>query len=153
VSTIEESIEVRVPVSTAYNQWTQFEEFPRFMEGVEQVRQLNDTRLYWIAEVGGRRRQWEAKITEQHPDQRIAWRSVEGATHGGVVTFHRVDDSRTRVMLQMEFSPEDFVEAVGGALGFIRRRVEGDLQRFKEFVESRGRETGAWRGEVLQERL
>jgi uncharacterized membrane protein len=151
MSTIEQSIEVDVPVRTAYNQWTQFEEFPRFMEGVEAVKQLDDTKLYWIAEIGGQRREWAAEVTEQRPDERIAWTNTDGARNAGVVTFHRVADGKTRVMLQMEFEPEGLVEKAGDALGVVRARVKGDLGRFKDFVESRGRETGAWRGEVDQD--
>ena len=153
MSQIEESIDVNVPVRTAYNQWTQFEEFPRFMEGVESVKQLDDTRLHWVAEVAGRRREWEAKITEQNPDERVAWTSVDGAPNAGVVTFHRIDDNTTRIMLQLEFQPENVVEKAGDALGLVRRRAKGDLQRFKEFIESRGQETGAWRGQVEQDKL
>ena len=153
MSQIEESIDVNVPVRTAYNQWTQFEEFPRFMEGVESVKQLDDTRLHWVAEVAGRRREWEAKITEQNPDERVAWTSIDGAPNAGVVTFHRIDDNTTRIMLQLEFQPENVVEKAGDALGLVRRRAKGDLQRFKEFIESRGRETGAWRGQVEQDKL
>ena len=153
MSTIEESIDVEVPVRTAYNQWTQFEEFPRFMEGVERVDQLDDDRLHWVAEIGGRRREWEARITEQTPDQRIAWYGTGETKHAGVVTFHRLDDVKSRVMLQMEFEPTDFVERAGDALGIVRRRVKGDLRRFKEFIEGRGRETGAWRGEIEQDKV
>jgi uncharacterized membrane protein len=148
VSNIEKSIEVEVSVRTAYNQWTQFEEFPRFMEGVQQVTQLDDKRLRWRANVGGQEKEWEAEITEQRPGERIAWRSRDGAVNAGVVTFHRIADARTRVMLQLEYGPEGVVENVGDAIGVISRRVAGDLERFKEFVESRGRETGAWRGEI-----
>ena len=149
MATIEKSIEVEVPVSTAYNQWTQFEEFPQFMEGVEQVTQLDDQRLHWMATVGGQKKEWYARITEQLPDERIAWTSEGGGTFtAGVVTFHRFDENRTRVMLQMEYDPESIVEEVGDKLGFVMRRVEGDLKRFKEFIESRGVETGAWRGKV-----
>ena len=150
MSTIEQSIEVNVPVRTAYNQWTQFEDFPKFMEGVEYVRQLDDTRLEWAAEIAGQRREWEAKITEQTPDQRIAWTSVGGSFHAGVVTFHRLSDDTTKVMLQMEFQPEGFIEKAGDALGIVKARAKGDLERFKAFIESRGKETGAWRGEVEQ---
>jgi uncharacterized membrane protein len=145
---IEKSIDVDVPVRTAYNQWTQFEEFPQFMEGVDQVRQLNDKRLLWRANVGGKAKEWEAEITEQRPDERIAWRSRTGAPNAGVVTFHRLSENKTRLMLQLEYEPEGAVENVGDALGVVTRRVEGDLKRFKEFIESRGRETGAWRGEI-----
>jgi uncharacterized membrane protein len=150
MSTVEESIDVRVPVSTAYNQWTQFEEFPRFMEGVESITQTDDTHLHWVAEIGGVTREWDAEITEQHPDERVAWRAVDGAENAGVVTFHHLDDQQTRVMLQLDFDPEGFVETVGDKLGFVRRRAAGDLERFRTFIESRGQETGAWRGDVEQ---
>ena len=150
MSTIEQSIEVQVPVRTAYNQWTQFEDFPQFMEGVEEVRQLDDTRLEWVADIGGQRREWEAKITEQIPDERVAWANVGGLTHAGVVTFHRISDDTSKIMLQMEYDPEGFVEKIGDFLGIVKTRVKGDLERFKEFIESRGKETGAWRGEVEQ---
>ena len=135
-------------VSTAYNQWTQFEEFPRFMEGVEAVRQLDDQRLHWRATIGGKVEEWEAVITEQHPDERIAWKNTTGATNAGVVTFHRLADNKTRVMLQMEYDPQGVVENLGDLLGVVSRRVANDLERFKEFIEARGQETGAWRGEV-----
>jgi uncharacterized membrane protein len=151
MSTIEESIDVVVPVRTAYNQWTQFEHFPRFMEGVERVEQLDDQRLHWVAEIAGQRREWDAKITEQTPDQRVAWYGTGGTKHAGVVTFHRLDANKTRVMLQMEYEPTDFVEKAGDALGIVRRRIKGDLARFKDFIESRGRATGEWRGEIKQE--
>jgi uncharacterized membrane protein len=148
MSTIEQSIDVNVPVRTAYNQWTQFEEFPRFMEGVEAVRQLDQQRLHWRANIGGRVEEWEALITEQHPDERIAWKNTTGATNAGVVTFHRLSDTKTRVMLQMEYDPQGVVENLGDMLGVVSRRVANDLERFKEFIEARGQETGAWRGEV-----
>jgi uncharacterized membrane protein len=148
MSTIEQSIDVEVPVRTAYNQWTQFEEFPQFMEGVEDVRQLDDTSLRWRTNVAGREKEFDAKVTEQVPDERVAWTSTEGADHAGVVTFHRLDDEHTRVMLQMEVEPEGPVEKVGDALGVLKRRVKGDLEKFKELIESRGRASGAWRGEV-----
>jgi uncharacterized membrane protein len=151
MSQIEQSIDVQVPVRPVYNQWTQFEDFPQFMEGVEKIRQLDDTRLEWAAEIGGQRREWEAKITEQIPDERVAWQAVGDVTHAGVVTFHRLNDDETRVMLQIEFDPEGWLEKAGGALGIVKSRVKGDLGRFKEFIESRGgQETGAWRGEVEQ---
>ncbi|HEX3177417.1 MAG TPA: SRPBCC family protein [Methylomirabilota bacterium] len=153
MATIEQSIDVDVPVRTAYNQWTQFEEFPRFMEGVEQVRQLDDKRLHWRAKVAGKVKEWDAEITEQTPDQRIAWTSRSGAWNAGVVTFHKLDDNRTRVMLQIDYDPQGVVENVGDAVGFVGMRVKGDLQRFKDFVESRGRETGAWRGEIKEGRV
>jgi uncharacterized membrane protein len=148
MASVVESIDVNVPLSVAYNQWTQFEEFPRFMEGVTSVTQTDDTHLHWVAEVGGAEREWNAEITEQHPDERVAWRATSGAQNAGVVTFHRIDDDTTRVTLQMDADPEGLVENVGTALGFLDRRVKGDLQRFKEFIESRGSETGSWRGEV-----
>jgi uncharacterized membrane protein len=153
MSLVEEGIEVQAPVKTVYNQWTQFEDFPRFMEGVEEVRQLDDQRLQWRADVGGAEREWQARIVEQDPDKRIAWTSEEGAFTSGVVTFHRLDDDRSRIMLQMEFRPEDIVEAVGDKLGFVRRRVKGDLERFKEFIEERGTETGGWRGDIEQDEV
>ena len=151
MSQIEQSIEVKVPVRTAYNQWTQFEDFPQFMEGVQRVDQLSDTRLHWVADIAGTRKEWDARITEQTPDDRIAWTSETGARNAGVVTFHKLSPEKTRIMLQLEYEPEDATETVGDALGFVSRRVTGDLERFKEFIESRGRETGAWRGEVKQE--
>lgn len=152
MATIEKSIEVDVPVRTAYNQWTQFEEFPTFMEGVERVQQLDDTHLHWVAEIGGQRREWDARITEQRPDTRIAWRAEGDTPNGGVVTFHRLDDDHSKVMLQLEFEPTDVVEQVGDKLGFVGRRVEGDLRRFKQYIEERGTETGAWRGTVEQQK-
>jgi uncharacterized membrane protein len=148
MSTIEESIEVDVPVRTAYDQWTQFEEFPRFMEGVESVRQIDDTHLQWTAEIAGARRQWDAEITEQHPDERVAWRATSGIDNAGVVTFHRLGDARTKVMLQLEVEPEGMVEQAGDKLGFVKRRAVGDLERYKTFIEERGAATGAWRGDV-----
>lgn len=148
MGTVEKTIEVDVPVTTAYNQWTQFEEFPRFMEGVREVRQMDDTRLYWKAEVGGREKEWYARIIEQEPDRRIAWQSEQGARNGGEVSFEPLDGSRTNISLRMEYEPEDFVESTGDVLGFVSRRVQGDLDRFKEFIEARGQETGAWRGSV-----
>ena len=153
MATIEQSIDVNVPVRTAYNQWTQFEEFPRFMEGVKEVRQLDDKRLRWRAEIAGKEKEWDAEITEQIPDERVAWTSRSGPWNAGVVTFHRLDDNRTRVMLQLAYDPEGVVENVGDALGVVSVRVKGDLQRFKEFIESRGAETGAWRGEIKQGRV
>jgi uncharacterized membrane protein len=145
---VTESVDVQVPLQTVYNQWTQFEEFPKFMEGVEEVRQLDDTHLHWVVEVSGNRQEWEAEITEQRPDERIAWKSTNGTTNAGVVTFHRLDDSTTRVTVQLEWEPEGIVEQTGARLGIDERRVRGDLERFKEMIESRGSETGAWRGEV-----
>ena len=148
MSQIIETIEVDVPVSTAYNQWTQFEEFPLFMESVETVVQLDDTTLQWQAKVGPVTKRWKARITEQTPDQRIAWTAVDGAQNAGVVTFHRVLDDRSRVTLQLDVEPEGPVESAGDALGFVQRQTKGDMERFKAFIEARGSETGAWRGEV-----
>lgn len=145
---IEQSIEVNVPVSVAYNQWTQFEEFPEFMEGVKSVRQIDDKTLEWTASVAGNDETWMAEISEQSPDQRVAWHSTTGPRNAGVVTFHHIDDNKTKVMLQMEWEPQGAVQAAGDALGFDDRRIKGDLERFKEFIESRGSETGAWRGEI-----
>ena len=150
MSTIEQSIDVNVPVRTAYNQWTQFEEFPRFMEGIEEVRQLDDKRLHWRANIGGKVKEWDAEISEQIPDKRIAWKNTTGATNAGVVTFHRLNDNQTRIMLQVEYDPEGIVENVGDMVGVVSARVRGDLQRFKDFIESRGKETGGWRGEIHQ---
>lgn len=150
MSTIEQSIEVNVPLRTAYNQWTQFETFPKFMKGIEEVQQIDDTHLRWRAKVSGKNKTWEAEITEQIPDQRIAWRSTEGAPNAGVVTFHRISDDTTRLMVQMDYDPDDLVEQAGDAMGVLKRRVENDLQQFKAFIEKRGSETGAWRGSVSQ---
>ncbi len=143
-----ETIDVEAPIATVYNQWTQFEEFPKFMEGVQEVRQLDDRHLHWVAEFGGSRHEWDAEIVEQHPEERVAWRNVDGKENAGVVTFHKIDDGTTRVAVQMDFVPEGLREKVGNALGVPERRVQGDLRRFKDFIESRGQETGAWRGEV-----
>lgn len=152
MANIERSIDVNVPVRTAYNQWTQFEEFPKFMEGVQEVKQLDHKNMHWHANIAGKEEEWDAVITEQEPDMRVAWTNTTGARNAGVVTFHHLDDSKTRVMLQLDYEPEGVIENVGSALGFVERRVEGDLKRFKEFIESRGNETGAWRGEIEQEK-
>ncbi|MGQ0810957.1 MAG: SRPBCC family protein [Nitrospiraceae bacterium] len=148
MSTIEKSIEVEVPVRTAYNQWTQFEEFPHFMEGVKEVKQIDDKRLHWKAEIAGKEKEWNAVITEQTPDKRIAWTSTGGAINGGAVTFHRLSDAKSKIMLQLDYNPEGFLENVGDTVGFVTQRVTGDLDRFKQFIEARGQETGAWRGSV-----
>jgi uncharacterized membrane protein len=147
---IEESITVEVPVSTAYNQWTQFEEFPKFMDGVESVTQIDDTHLRWVAEMGGQRHEWQAEIVEQKPDRKIAWRALDGHYNSGTVTFERLGDNQTRINVVMEHETEGLTETLGSALGVDSRKVKGDLERFKELVESRGAETGAWRGEVRQ---
>jgi uncharacterized membrane protein len=148
VSTVTESVDVHVPVRTAYNQWTQFEEFPQFMDGVREIRQLDDTHLHWKTEIGGVKREFDAEITEQIPDERVAWKSIEGEKQAGVVTFHRLDDEHTRVTVQMDYDPQGMVETAGDKLGVVDRRVKGDLKRFREFIESQAGETGAWRGEV-----
>jgi uncharacterized membrane protein len=152
-SNILESVDVAVPVTVAYNQWTQFEEFPRFMEGVESVTQIDDKTLRWKATIAGKAEEWTAEITEQSPDERVAWASTSGARNAGVVTFHHIDDNTTRVMLQIDYDPQGFVENVGDALGMVDRRMKGDLKRFKEFIESRGMESGAWRGEIPEHRV
>jgi len=148
MSTVEQSIEVAVPVTTAYNQWTQFESFPQFMAGVESIDQLDATHLHWKTSVGGVHREFDATITEQHPDERVAWKSTDGATHAGVVTFVRLDDNNTRVTTQLDWEPEGLAEKAGAALGVDATQVKGDLRRFKDYIESHGTETGAWRGEV-----
>jgi uncharacterized membrane protein len=148
MANIEKSIDVEVPVRTAYNQWTQFEEFPRFMEGVVSVQQLDDKHMRWHTNVGGVDKEFVTEITEQIPDARIAWCTRSGERHAGVVTFHRINDNQTRVMLQMEYEPAGAVEKLGDMVGVFSRRVEQDLERFKEFIERRGAETGAWRGEI-----
>jgi uncharacterized membrane protein len=145
---IEKSIQVHVPVRTAYNQWTQFEEFPRFMEGVKEVRQLDDEHVHWVAEIGGVEKEWDAEITEQIPDKRIAWSSTNGARNAGIVEFQPVGTEDTEVRVRMEYQPEGAVETIGNWMKAADARVKGDLNRFKDFVESRGGETGAWRGEV-----
>jgi uncharacterized membrane protein len=150
MATIHHSIEVRVPVRTAYDQWTQFEEFPRFMEGVIEVEQLDDTHLRWRARIAGKKEVWTAEIFEQRPDMRIAWRSTSGARNDGLVTFDKIDDDKCRVTLAIETEPEGLIEKAGDKLGIVSLRVKGDLERFKYFIESRGVETGAWRGEVEQ---
>ena len=150
MASVVESIDVNVPVNTAYNQWTQFEEFPQFMEGVEEIRQIDPTHTHWKTKIAGIEREFDAEITEQHPDHRVAWRATSGTQHAGVVTFHHISDDTTRVTVQLDTAPEGVVEKAGDALGIVKRRVKGDLARFKELIESRGVESGAWRGEVEQ---
>jgi uncharacterized membrane protein len=150
MSKIVESVDVAVPLSTAYDQWTQFESFPMFMEGVEKVEQLDDKTLRWKASIAGQERTWKARITEQIPDERVAWTSIDGARNAGVVTFHRLADNQTRVMLQLDVDPDGPLDNIGDALGLVERRAKGDLKRFREFIEARGMETGAWRGTVSQ---
>ncbi|MCM3925335.1 SRPBCC family protein [Frankia sp. AiPs1] len=147
-STVQESIEVHVPIRTAYNQWTQFESFPNFMDGVESISQLDNTHTHWKVKVGGQEREFDATITEQLPDERVAWKSTEGTSHAGVVTFHRLTDDETRVTVQMDWQPEGLAEKAGAVLGADDRRVKADLKRFKSFIEHRQSETGGWRGEV-----
>jgi uncharacterized membrane protein len=147
-TTITEEVEVGAPLSSVYNQWTQFEDFPAFMEGVETVEQLDDTRLRWVAKVAGKRAEWEAKILHQDPDQRIGWQSTDGKQTMGVVTFDSIGGDRTRIRLTMTYVPEGPLERAGSAVGLDTRRIRGDLQRFKELIEGRGSESGAWRGEI-----
>ncbi|TAK33880.1 MAG: SRPBCC family protein [Chloroflexota bacterium] len=150
MDTVKKSIEVDVPVSTAYNQWTQFEEFPKFMKGVEEVRQLSDRRLHWRAEFAGVKREWDAEIIEQMPDKRIAWRSTSGPTNNGLVMFESIDGDRCRVTMEVQYDPQGLLENVADKLGFLSRHVETELKDFKEFIESRGKETGAWRGQIFE---
>jgi uncharacterized membrane protein len=148
MSTVTESVDVAVPVSTAYNQWTQFEEFPTFMGGVEQVEQLDDTHLRWAAEIAGKREEWDAEITEQRPDQLIAWRATGGKGNAGVVTFEPLSGNDTRVTVQLDWEPEGVTENLGAAIGMDDRQVSKDLARFKDLIETRGAESGAYRGTV-----
>ena len=148
MASVEQTIEVNLPVRTVYNQWTQFEEFPQFMEGVEEVRQLDETRLHWRATIAGKTEEWDAVITDQVPDQRIAWRAIDGKTNVGEVTFRAADGGKTEVTVQMDWEPEGLKEKLGGALGFDDRQLASDLERFEHVLDERGgRETGAWRGE------
>lgn len=143
------SIDVDVPVRVAYNQWTQFEEFPRFMDGVESIVQLDDARLHWVVDIAGVIREFDTTISEQLPDERVAWTTTDdGPTHAGVVTFHSLADDKTRVTLQMDFEPEGFLETVGDKLGFVSGRLAGDMKNFKSFIEDRGQSSGAWRGTI-----
>ncbi|HEV2810463.1 MAG TPA: SRPBCC family protein [Acidimicrobiales bacterium] len=148
MDTIDQSIDVDVPVRTAYDQWTQFESFPAFMEGVEEVTQITPTRTHWRTEIGGVTREFDAEITEQVPDRRIAWRTVDGPDQGGVVTFQPSDAGGTTVSLELDYEPEGLAEKAADKLGLVKRRIGGDLERFKKFIEQQGVETGAWRGEV-----
>ena len=152
MTTVEKSIDVDVPVRTAYNQWTQFEEFPKFMEGIESVKQLDDTHLQWNAEIRGESREWTTEITEQRPDEKVAWKTIEGEVkNDGVVTFEPMGDAQTRVNVQMDVEGDSTAENVAGdLLGVVKKQVHGDLERFKQLIESRDEETGAWRGEVQQ---
>ena len=149
----EHTIDVDVPVSVAYDQWTQFESFPEFMEAVESVDQIDDKTLRWTADVAGRRKQWTAEITDQVPDTRVAWKSVEGAENAGAVLFEPLGPDHTRVTLKLDADPEGIVETIGANVGFLKRQVEGDLERFKKFIEARQSPTGAWRGEIHGNRV
>ena len=148
MASFERSIEINVPVRTAYNQWTQFEEFQQFMDGVEEVRQLDDTRLHWKASIAGNEEEWNAMITDQVPDQHVAWRSTSGSENAGVIRFQPLSPNQTKMTAVIDYDPEGIVENVGEKLGLVGRRVEGDLERFKSFIEGRGAETGGWRGEI-----
>ena len=149
MSRVVETVDVEVPVGVAYNQWTQFETFPEFMDGVEQINQLDATRSHWVTKVGGVTREFDTEITEQHPDERVAWRTVGGEVeHGGVVTFHRLGDSQTRVTIQIDWKPQGLVEKAGAVVGVDDHQVKADAKRFKAFIEDTGRSTGAWRGDV-----
>ncbi|CAM01987.1 polyketide cyclase/dehydrase/lipid transport protein [Saccharopolyspora erythraea NRRL 2338] len=148
MTTHTKSVDVAVPVHTAYNQWTQFTEFPEFMEGVERVDQVDDTHTHWVTSIGGVRREFDAEITEQHPDERVAWKVTSGPKQAGVVTVHRIDDTNTRIHLQMDFEPEGIVEKAGEVTGAIDSRIQADLNRFKNFIERRGTATGQWRGDI-----
>ncbi|MCK9792808.1 SRPBCC family protein [Isoptericola sp. 4D.3] len=148
MASVTKSIDVDVPIRTAYDQWTQFETFPQFMEGVEAIQQQDDTHLHWKTRVGGVEREFDATITEQHPEERVAWKSTSGPDQAGVVTFHRLGDAQTRVTVQLDWEPEGVAEKVGSAVGVDDRQVQGDLERFKAFIEARGVETGGWRGDV-----
>lgn len=148
MSTVEKSIDVEVPIRTAYDQWTQFSSFPRFMEGVDRVDQLTDTRTHWVTSIGGVSREFDAEITQQVPDQRLAWTSLDGPKQAGMVSFHAIHEGCTEVRLHLEYEPDGLLETAGDKLGLLARRIEGDLGRFKQFIESRGRAEGAWRGQV-----
>ena len=150
MASVTESITVDCPISTVYNQWTQFEEFPRFMEAVEAVSQTDDTHLHWVAEIGGKRQESDPEITEQRPDEGVSWRALDGHYNSGRVLFEKVDQATTKVTVELEHETEGMMEALGSAVGADSRQVKGDLERFKEFIESRGAETGAWRGEINQ---
>lgn len=146
---VEESIEVSVPVSTAYNQWTQFEEFPKFMDGVESVKQIDDTHLRWVAEIAGKRNEWEAEIVRQEPDRVVAWKSVDGKGTSGEVKFEPLGSDRTKIDVTISWEPEGLMETLGEKIGADTLGVKRDLANFKELIERRGAETGAWRGEVI----
>jgi uncharacterized membrane protein len=145
---VTKSIDVDVPITTAYNQWTQFESFPHFMGGVESITQTDDTHSHWVTKIGGVTREFDTEITEQHPDERVAWKSTEGTSHAGVVTFHRLAEATTKVTVQLDWDAEGIVEKAGALVGADDRQVGADLDRFKDYVENRGQADGAWRGDV-----
>ena len=147
-SHVEKTVEVNVPVDVAYNQWTQFEEFPKFMDGVEEVRQLSDSKLHWKVTIGGTTREWDAEILEQTPETRIEWKAIDGAENRGLVTFHALDSGSCRITARITYEPDSIVEQLGDAVGFVSGAVDGNLKRFKAFIEERGQETGSWRGEI-----
>jgi uncharacterized membrane protein len=152
VANVEKSIDVDVPIRVAYDQWTQFESFPEFMDGVESITQTGDRQTHWVTKIGGVEREFDAEITEQHPDERVAWKSTSGDTHhAGVVTFHKITDTTTRIMIQLDWEPKGIVEKVGAVVGVDDHQISADAKRFKAFIESRGTETGAWRGDVPRE--
>ena len=151
MATVTKSVDVHVPIATAYNQWTQFETFPQFMNGVEAINQLDDRHLHWKINVGGQEREFDAEITEQHPEERVAWRSTDGKTHAGVVTFHKLAPDETRVTVQLDWEPEGVAEKAAALVHVDDRQVSSDLDRFKGFIENRQKETGAWRGDVPRE--
>ncbi|MDQ6936716.1 MAG: SRPBCC family protein [Actinomycetota bacterium] len=148
MASVTKSIDVDVPITTVYNQWTQFESFPKFMGGVESITQTDETHTHWKTKIAGVEREFDTVVTEQHPEERVAWKSTDGTTHAGVVTFHRLDDRKTRVTVQLDWQPEGLVEKAGALVGVDDRQVNADLDRFKEFIEDRGSATGAWRGDV-----
>ena len=152
MANVEKSIDVDVPIRVAYDQWTQFESFPEFMDGVESITQTGDRQTHWVTKIGGVEREFDAEITEQHPDERVAWKSTSGDTHhAGVVTFHKITDTTTRIMIQLDWEPQGIVEKVGAVVGVDDHQISADAKRFKAFIESRGTETGAWRGDVPRE--
>jgi uncharacterized membrane protein len=148
MTSVTKSVDVEAPISAVYDQWTQFESFPEFMGGVDEITQTDDTHTHWVTSIGGVTREFDTEITEQHPEERVAWKSTDGTTHAGVITFHRLGDTTTKVTAQIDWEPEGVVEKVGSVLKFDDRQVQSDLDRFKDFIEDRGRATGGWRGDV-----
>lgn len=148
MASVVKTVDVNAPISKVYNQWTQFESFPEFLGGVDRITQTDDTHTHWVTSIGGVTREFDTEITEQHPEERVAWKSTDGTTHAGVITFHRLSDTRTKVTAQIDWAPRGFVEKAGSVLGVDDRQVQSDLDRFKDFIESRGQATGAWRGDI-----